>query len=266
MGEKYTKITIDYVEKKARNTEIIWLIISLAAFAGITYLVVTGKTARFDQSWLIALSESRAGWMTTMMELFTYIGTWQAIVVVCLLLLMYRNTMLSYGIPVSIAGIIELIVNHAIKVGIARPRPDDMYMVLHEGGYSYPSGHACAAFAVYFLLALLVIKYIPKYRGSPRKSTSALLVTVAVMIGVSRAYLGMHYVTDVVGGQLLGLAIAMVVMLFWGWVARKKNIEVARRVSPAEGVDFAKVKSERLKDSIGEDKKKKKSGKHKKLN
>lgn len=251
MGEKYTKITVDYVEKKARNTEILWLIISLAAFAGMTYLVVTGKTQRLDESWLLALYNSRAGWMTTLMELFTYIGTWQAIVVVCLLLLMYRSTMLSYGIPVSIAGIIELIVNHAIKVGVGRPRPDDMYMVLHEGGYSYPSGHACAAFAVYFLLALLVIKYVPKYKGSPRKSISALLITVAIMIGMSRAYLGMHYMCDVIGGQLLGLAIAMVVMLFWGWVARKKNIEVARRVSPADNVEFNRVKSERLNDDIG---------------
>jgi undecaprenyl-diphosphatase len=60
--------------------------------------------------------------------------------------------------------------------------------------FSFPSGHACAAIAVVTPILLTA-------------PTAAIpLVCIALMVGASRVYLRVHYVTDVVVGQMLGAA------------------------------------------------------------
>jgi membrane-associated phospholipid phosphatase len=89
----------------------------------------------------------------------------------------------------------------------ARPRPE-MWVVKHELTFSYPSSHAAIAFGFYGLwAALLYCSNLPK---GLRFGGAWLLAIFALAICWSRLALGAHYVTDLVGGALLGLATVLI--------------------------------------------------------
>lgn len=95
--------------------------------------------------------------------------------------------------------ILVFILNRILKVIIARPRPERLRLVL-EDGYSFPSGHSMVSFAFYGFLIYLI------YDNFKNKKIKCLLIIVLslliLIIGISRIYLGVHYVTDVIGGFL----------------------------------------------------------------
>jgi undecaprenyl-diphosphatase len=95
-----------------------------------------------------------------------------------------------------------------LKKIIARPRPAADHLV-EVGGNSYPSGHSLGSAAVYFLVAFLVIRH---FRSNPAR-VAILTVTVLLvgLIGLSRLYLGVHYLSDVASGICFGTGWACLV-------------------------------------------------------
>jgi undecaprenyl-diphosphatase len=91
---------------------------------------------------------------------------------------------------------------------VARPRGPDALDALGRRVLtgSFPSGHAVLSAAVYFTLALVAARFCPR-RGVRVYLVTASLI-LALLVGVTRLYLGFHYVTDVVGGWIIGLALA----------------------------------------------------------
>jgi undecaprenyl-diphosphatase len=99
------------------------------------------------------------------------------------------------------------ILETATKNLIERIRPTEVAPLLEVSGYSYPSGHALAASALYLTMAIIAARHL---RG---RATKVLLVSATCLlvaaIGVSRVYLGVHYPTDVLSGVALGTAWAL---------------------------------------------------------
>jgi undecaprenyl-diphosphatase len=98
-------------------------------------------------------------------------------------------------------GAESLIVNQGVKRLFRRERPttegDDRYAVRRPSTSSFPSGHAsAAAFAASALVAWDGRRWAPWW------------VTVATVVGVSRAYVRIHHASDVVGGAVVGYALA----------------------------------------------------------
>ena len=94
----------------------------------------------------------------------------------------------------------------ALKRAIHRPRPAGANAFLFgiDRSFSFPSGHAMGSLIGYGMLAYLLIAF---WRRARRHAgvviTGALLVVLA--IGVSRLYLGVHFLSDVIGGYAAGL-------------------------------------------------------------
>lgn len=91
-----------------------------------------------------------------------------------------------------------------LKQYYARPRPDlvDPLDAVHTS--SFPSGHALVTTVAYLTLAALVISFLEDRRA--RAYVLSVAVFVAVMVGVSRVYLGVHWPSDVAAGWALGAA------------------------------------------------------------
>jgi undecaprenyl-diphosphatase len=95
--------------------------------------------------------------------------------------------------------IIDLIVL-AVKLIVARERPVDVRLVIPQAlGYSFPSGHTTRVFGAFLLISLSLHQ---------KRVVPIILLFFAVMVGVSRIYLGMHFPSDVIAGAFTGLAIA----------------------------------------------------------
>lgn len=126
-----------------------------------------------------------------------------AIVIVALLIIISRYR--KVGITALLALIIDtIIINLFIKPTVARIRPYDTIEGLHlllnrANDYSFPSGHTGSIFAVATVIFLLM----PKKFGIPA-------LTVAILMGFSRVYVGIHYPSDVICGMLFGIISAAV--------------------------------------------------------
>ena len=137
---------------------------------------------------------------TPFWSFISLLGTWGAIWIASILILLAVKKTRKTGITAAISLVLEaLITNVALKPLIARPRPFDAvdsltYIGIELNDYSFPSGHTAAAFAC----SLVMLKLLPKKIGIPA-------VILSVLIGFSRIYLGAHYPSDVIAGFVIGM-------------------------------------------------------------
>jgi undecaprenyl-diphosphatase len=124
------------------------------------------------------------------------------------------------------------ILNALAKSAIDRARPVLPEPVAHAGGYSFPSGHAQNATVA---AGVLLIVFVPALRG--RRRTAALLAALVwvFLVCFSRVGLGVHFVSDVVAGVIVGVAwVATTTALFNVW-----RPESDRRAVEAESASIA---------------------------
>ncbi|WP_421083832.1 phosphatase PAP2 family protein [Rothia nasimurium] len=97
-----------------------------------------------------------------------------------------------------------------LKNLIDRPRPSLTHRLVEEVTFSFPSGHSTSTAA---LCAALFFTAYPALTQKGRRALGVGLGVLAVTIGFSRIYVGVHWASDVLGGLALGLAIACLVHL-----------------------------------------------------
>lgn len=144
-----------------------------------------------------------------------------------------------YGAVVFLAVVSggSLVLNGTMKVLFERPRPQlDYARVLPD--YSFPSGHTMNALTFYVALALIAWSVFGRRVGLTALVVCSLL---AIGVGVSRIYLGFHYLTDVAGGIFAGIAWLLIVgaafrvrPTWWSW-GQDRHLEVAPKAPAASG-------------------------------
>ena len=194
----------------------------LVLFVLLTILMVTGNLQWFDdpiREWVYSIRNPA---LTEVLKVITYMGNWQTITLLCIVLLLFRKTRLRYGVPVSAGAIFVTIFNRIIKLIFKRPRPEESLHLIEEGGYSFTSGHSITSMVVFGLLIYLVRKYV-KNRKAANILTAALAVPW-IFIGLSRIYMGVHFPSDVLAGWALGAAVlAGIIVIVEKCDARRKQ-------------------------------------------
>ncbi|WP_371501538.1 phosphatase PAP2 family protein [Kitasatospora sp. NBC_00374] len=187
--------------------------IPLLLFAALTVLLAAHRWTPFavEQSlhaWSVghrpAAAVTAAGLLT---DLGTGIPPYLAAVVAGLLALRHspaaRHRVLVLGGPVLALALGQLLRNGLMRA-FARPRPPVAdWVAASPSGYSYPSGHAFTAAAAAGLLAWAVARGVRRAWTVP---VLTVLGVLAVTVGLTRVYLGVHWPLDVVGGWLLAAA------------------------------------------------------------
>ena len=158
-----------------------------------------------DTTALDASRDLQAAWLTDLAEFVTSLGAYQVVLplaAVCAVALAVGRRWTEC--LVVAAGMLSIVlINPEIKDIVDRPRPLDP--IEHASGSSFPSGHAANA-VVYLWLAVTVA-----IRVSPRwvwRGTFVLIgLAITVVVGLSRVYLRVHYLSDASGGWALGIAV-----------------------------------------------------------
>lgn len=158
--------------------------------------------------------------MDTLMPVVTMMGENGFIwLVIAIVLLINRRTR-QWGFVMIAALIVDLVCVQVLKSLVARPRPfmaDPSIQLLIDppDGGSFPSGHTSASFCAAVVLMFAPVKKVWKVLG----------IVLASLIAFSRLYLEVHYPTDVLGGLLIGVAVAVVVCLVYRhWSARHAGL------------------------------------------
>jgi phosphatidylinositol-3-phosphatase len=163
-----------------------------------------GPTGLVDQPTESFLVTHREAWLTGVMRLATDLGAAGVLVPLVLVAgLGWRWRRRSWRHLGLLAGAAAgaWAVQVAVKQLVERPRPPAGLALSHATGFAFPSGHATDAAAVYGMLALLLS------RSGQRRSNAAAwaaAVGLVAVVGLSRLYLGVHWLSDVVVGIGLG--------------------------------------------------------------
>ena len=151
--------------------------------------------------WMIyhLVQNLRCDFMTSFFKLCSTLGSTWFYVILVLTLVILKN---KKDIWVGIHLLIIQGINRIIKALVKRPRPPQIYHLVKETNYSFPSGHSMSAMIGYGLLIIEVYQSSLKYK----KVIEIFLIMMIFLIGLSRIYLGVHYFSDVIGGFLLSLS------------------------------------------------------------
>jgi len=106
------------------------------------------------------------------------------------------------AIHITLAGIATSLVTHGLKSYFAIPRPD--LVVNGPVSYAFPSGHTSGIVVFLGLFSAFIAQELPQQK---RWMTYSLFSIPMLLTGLSRLYLGVHWLSDVLGGILLGLII-----------------------------------------------------------
>jgi undecaprenyl-diphosphatase len=180
----------------------------LACLVVLTAVVAAGWTAPLDQATAVAAAVHRTAFQSAVAINVTALGSAPVVVIVAVVAAAYA---VAAGRPRLVLAIawtpLAFLLDSTIKLLVRHPRPT-VAMIALPPDFSFPSGHAVAASALYVTLALLAAGV--ERRAGPRRLLIASGVLVAGLVAWSRVYLGVHYLTDVVGGLMLGTAGAIV--------------------------------------------------------
>jgi membrane protein DedA with SNARE-associated domain/membrane-associated phospholipid phosphatase len=182
-------------------------ILAVALFVLIAYIVVIGRDpgpTPGDETAVEVANALRGSFTTDFSKVITFLGSggfvW-ALTAVCAAALAWRRHWTELG--VLLAGMVLITIGfHEIKAAVDRPRPPDP--LVGSSGSAFPSGHAAHSVIYVWLATTIVVRL---RRGLARATLVVVAgIVLTALVGLSRVYLNVHYLSDVSAGWALGAA------------------------------------------------------------
>jgi undecaprenyl-diphosphatase len=218
--------------ESGRDIVVIALVVAVTVglFAVVADHGMMSRVQRLDDAWLRLMVSGRAGPLTALAKIFNILG------------LVY----VTLPVRIAVAGFLAVrrrwwhlaafaaaVVLSEASIGLLkgsydRARPPGSLVA--TSGASFPSGHAVAA-SVTVIAA--VIALVPAGRRTPWALAAALF---SIMMGLSRAYLGAHWLSDAAAGLLLGTSWALLTALLVSLLQRQRGRRQHRPAAPQHPV------------------------------
>jgi undecaprenyl-diphosphatase len=197
----------------------------------LTSEVLEGETRGFDEAILLALREPGdlavpigPHWLTHAVGDITSLGSVTVLALMTILatahLLLDRRFAIAAFVFSSV--LTGWLASTLLKIIVARPRPDIVPHLAEVTDLSFPSGHAMVSAVTYLTLGALLART-QRYR-STHSFVMGAGVFLAIIVGMSRVYLGVHYPTDVLAGWCAGALWAL-----GCWLVSRKFISPTRK-------------------------------------
>jgi undecaprenyl-diphosphatase len=182
-------------------------------FIALAFAVRAGLTDGFDEAVLLALRDPAnvsdawgPSWFEETAAELTALGGYPILVTVSVLVLtvlvLLRHAAAAGFLASALTGGTAL--STSLKHVFARPRPDLVDHMDRTFTSSFPSGHATVSMLAYLTLAAVAMRFVPRH--SVRVFLPSAAFALALIIGASRVYLGVHWPSDVLAGWSVGMA------------------------------------------------------------
>lgn len=170
----------------------------------------------------------------------TLFGKWQVIfgfvIALSLIFILWKRKIFILPLWVTMGG--AMLFNFLSKIVFQRQRPPAAFYM--ESSFSFPSGHATIAFAFFGFFAYILFRLLRKRRWKINAIIAS--VIIILFVGFSRLYLGVHYLSDVWAGYLIGAFWLIIGITFSEWLFARV---------PADYVRFAPRSLGRLLATLG---------------
>ncbi len=179
---------------------------ALALFLVLAFAIERqGAVVEFDRALANSLSMSLSTSLLWLLSWFTYLGDRNFLTGVSVLMTLFLLCRAEWGlalvcaIATGVGGALNWLLKHAFE----RVRPEHEHGYASVAGWSFPSGHASAAMAVYGMACYLLWRLAPP---AWRQPGLAVLAALIMAIGLSRILLQVHFASDVLAGFAVSLA------------------------------------------------------------
>ncbi len=208
------------------------LAVMLLGFANIADEVGEGETRAFDNAVLMAMRSSDdpsdpigPEWFEEAVRDITSLGSATVLVLVSLIVIGFLLMSSAEGaaglVAVAVGGGMLLV--RLLKGFFERSRPDVVPQAVQVFTNSFPSGHATLSAVTYLTLGALLAR-VERPRAA-RMYFLGVAITLTVLVGLSRVYLGVHWPTDVLAGWCVGGAWAILCWLVAARLQRRGTVE-----------------------------------------
>ena len=164
--------------------------------------ILEKESFAFDQSFLLWLHQFATPGRDRLMLFVTQLGNPEVVIPVAALTLItlwsrrWRQEAKLFAIACGGGAIL----NTGLKLVFTRTRPELWKRLIIENSYSFPSGHALGSVVLYGIIAYFLVQAYPKYTAL----FYSLAIGLVFAISLSRLYLGVHWLTDILAGWCIG--------------------------------------------------------------
>ena len=211
-----------------------------------SYLLIqvlsTGPVTEFDQRVADTVYERvhDSEWLVAASHVFSFLGIppWFYVTIGSSALWFYRQGYWRVALFMVTTPLIGGAISTVVKIVVDRQRPQFDEPIAQAFGKSFPSGHAMSSTVGYGTLLIAFLPLIPE-KWKPRAVVA--YVVLVLCISASRLGLGVHFLSDVLGGIILGaawLCVSVAIFRVWRREQRKPKTDLSEGLEP-EVVDSA---------------------------